>query len=127
MSFFKFFEKEKPGSWRPKTARDFAGFPAELEWRELKSPMEDDRIMFDGRPAYAWWCELESLRRQAPEQEKAWQRLWDGFRMLRIAEWVASHDYNTFDVLIRFKPMIDPPVDENDIGKQIVVEPLRRG
>lgn len=124
MSIFKFFEKEKPADWKPKTARQFAGFPVELEWRELKSPCEDDRIMFDGRPAYAWWAEIEDYRRQQPQREKAWRELAERFRILRIAEWVIAHDYNTFDVLIRFKQSITANPD--DIEGQLSVEPLER-
>jgi hypothetical protein len=100
VSLWKFVEKFKSGP--PKNAREFMGFPVELEWKEV-GPSQDDRIMADGRPAYAWWNEIQMLRARGPELEKKQKELADQFKILRIAEWVFYPEIISDDILLRIK------------------------
>lgn len=105
MSLWKFVEKFKAGT--PKTARELVGFPVELEWKKV-GPSQDDRIMADGRPAYAWWNEIQLLRAQGPNLEKQAADLREQFRILRIASWAYAQEVFSDDILLRIKrlPMI---------------------
>lgn len=86
----------------PKTAREFAGLPIRFEEREV-TPTEDERIMFDGRPAYAWWNEIQMLRDREPQLREREQRLKELTIVLRIAEWAMQRNIVTDDVLLRIK------------------------
>lgn len=100
MGIWKFVEKFKAGP--PKTAREFMGFPTKLEWKEV-GPSQDDRIMADGRPAYAWWAEIEMLRAREPQVQRKELELLERFKVLRIAEWAFLQDATTDDVILRIK------------------------
>jgi hypothetical protein len=118
MSIWKFVEKMKTKP--PKTAREFMGFPVELEWKEV-SPCQDDRIMADGRPAYCWWNEIQMLRAQAPSLEEKQRRLWKEFQVLRIAKWVFMQDAITGEVLIRIKRL--PLEMAKDLSRELTEHP----
>ena len=86
----------------PKTAREVAGFPIEMEFKQV-GPEQDDRIMADGRPAHAWWYEIQMLRRREPDLQKKEKDLREQFRILRIAEWAFYPEIISDDVLLRIK------------------------
>lgn len=100
MGLWKFVEKFK--STPPKTARELMGFPIELEWKEV-GPSQDDRIMADGRPAYAWWNEIQMLRSREPQLRKKEVELREQFRILRIANWAFAQEVFSDDILLRIK------------------------
>jgi hypothetical protein len=100
VSIWKFVEKLK--NRPPKTAREFAGFPEELEWKEV-GPTQDDRVMADGRPAWAWWNEIQALRAQGPTLQKQAADLREQYRVLRLAEWAFMQDAVSGEVLLRIK------------------------
>jgi hypothetical protein len=87
---------------KPTTAREFVGFPIQLEERYI-TPVEDDRIMADGRPAYAWWNEIQMLRQRESELHKRDMDTRKRIIALRIAEWAVERDILTDDTLIRIK------------------------
>ena len=65
--------------------------------------------MADGRPAFAWWNEIQMLRHQAAEKDQALFRFREMQVVLRIAQ-VLSPD--SLDVLIRIKPRLDVRPDD---------------
>ena len=69
---------------------------------ELKA-IADTRIMADGRPAYAWWNEIQMLRAKEPELSATEQRLKEQFILLKICEWAFSQDLVSGDILIRVR------------------------
>jgi hypothetical protein len=97
---------EKLSAKIPQTARELMGFPIEYEWKYVPTPIaaiQDDRIMADGRPAHAWWAELEMLRRREPELQKREQGLVTQMVALRIAEWATTQEFPSGDTLVRFR------------------------
>lgn len=114
MGIWKFVEKLKTKP--PKTAREFMGFPVELEWKEV-GPTQDDRIMADGRPAYAWWNEIQMLRAREPQLQKKELELRGQFRVLRIAHWAFASEVISDDILLRIKrlPMTLATNSENEL------------
>lgn len=114
---------------QPRTAREFAGFPIRYEEREI-SPTEDDRIMADGRPVYAWWNEIQSLRQREPELRQREKDLQGKMILLRIAEWAYSRDMLTGDTLLRIKQvslMNSDPVSELLNHPEKYVEKIEAG
>jgi hypothetical protein len=110
-----FVEKEKPAGWIARTAREFAGWPMEMEWKEVdvaEACIRDERIMPDGRPAHAWWCEIESLRKELKQLQTAEGRIHQEFIALGIAKWAMMQEAFSFDTLIRFRPSIIASADE---------------
>ena len=76
-----------------RTAREFMGFPVVYEVKDIPMPQAaimDDTIMADGRPAHAWWCELEMLRKREPELQRKEMVLAEKFATLRIIEWAVA-------------------------------------
>ena len=53
---------------------------------------QDERIMADGRPAYAWWNEIQMLRREHERLEPARLNLQDQFILLKIARWAVHEE-----------------------------------
>lgn len=101
---------EKERHFIPQTARQLMGFPVEYEWKEVDAELAatmDDRIMADGRPAHAWWAELQDLRHKAPQLEKDRSELNDQFSVLRVAKWAYARDPLSSDVLVRVKFLLD--------------------
>ena len=87
----------------PRTARHFVGYPIHVERKEI-SAVEDDRIMADGRPAYAWWNEIQILRRREPELQRKEIALQEKIIVLRIAEWAVKEDMlQTGDTFLRIR------------------------
>ena len=92
------------------------------------NPIHDDRIMSDGRPAHAWWCELEMLRNREPEFDKTRARMREQMIILRIADWAIQRDPNTDDFLLRIRrdltsAKIDPAQElMNNPGKYVSIE-----
>ncbi len=111
---------EKFSAKKPKTARELMGFPIRLEWKEV-GPIEDDRIMADGRPAHAWWCEIEMLRAREPELQKREAALRERFRVLRIAEWIFTQDPIADEVILRIKRL--PLSMERDPERELLEHP----
>lgn len=110
----------------PKTAREFMGFPIHLEEREIH-PVEDDRIMCDGRPAYAWWNEIQMLRSREPELQKQEMAFREKAILLRITDWCYSRDMLSNDTFLRIRqtPLtaLDPIAELlNNPEKYITVE-----
>ena len=70
--------------------------------KEIRA-VQDDRIMADGRPAHAWWYELEMLRAQQPTIDSANRKLREQMIALRIIQWAIQHDVTSDDLLIRVK------------------------
>lgn len=104
---------------KPETAREFAGFPIRMEEREI-SAVQDDRIMADGRPAYAWWNEIQMLRQREPELQRRETVLRGKTILLRIAEWAATQDILTGDTLLRIK---QSPITSSDPALELLEHP----
>jgi len=122
-----FVEKIKNLGKNP-SARHLMGFPVELEWKDVptaEAAVQDDRIMADGRPAYAWWNEIQMLRREKEQSQKDTISLQDQFIVLKIAKWFRMQDVLTNDVIIRIKFSMDltPEALANDPGKFCSIEP----
>jgi len=103
----------------PRTAREFAGFPIRLEQKEI-GPIEDDRIMADGRPAYAWWNEIQMLRQREPDLQKKELAMREQMIVLRIAGWAASRGMLTCDTLLRIKLL---PITAKDPQLELLEHP----
>lgn len=104
---------------KPKTAREFVGYPVRMEEREI-GPVEDDRIMADGRPAYAWWNEIQMLRAREPELQRREMELRQKTIVLRIAEWAMSQDMLTCETLLRIKRL---PLMSSDPALELLQHP----
>jgi hypothetical protein len=92
---WKFVEKLKPAGWKPKNTRQLMGFPIEYEWKEVSvdtAAVQDDRIMADGRPAYAWWNEIQMLRDKESMLQKKEKELLDQAFVLRLAKWAYTQN-----------------------------------
>lgn len=103
---------EKFSTRQPRMAREFAGFPIRLEEKVI-SPVEDDRIMADGRPAYAWWNEIRMLRQREPELQKRETALCEKTIVLRIAEWATAKDMLSGDTILRIRQL--PLMERNPV------------
>jgi hypothetical protein len=104
---------------QPTTARELMGFPIRLEEREI-SAVEDDRIMADGRPAYAWWNEIQMLRQREPEIQRREMALREKMIVLHIAEWAMVKDFLTGDTLLRIKQL---PLMAKDPALELLEHP----
>jgi len=100
---------EKLKTKKPKTAQEFVGMPIEYEWKEIsigEKATRDDRIMADGRPAYAWWNEIQMLRSKEPELQTAQMKIVEQMIILKIAEWATAQEFGdplNDTILVRFK------------------------
>src|SRR6266568_6688451 len=120
---WKFVEKVKEHAW-PKSTRRFVRMPTELEFKEVPNniaAIQDDRIMADGRPAHAWWCEIEMLRAREPELQKREAAIREQFRVLRIAEWAFMQDIITDEVILRIKRL--PLTMASDPERELLEHP----
>ena len=70
-----------------------------------KGPSEDERIMSDGRPAYAWWNELTMLRSRDKQLYAREQEIMEKLKVLRIAEWAFAKDCLSGDVIVRIRQL----------------------
>jgi hypothetical protein len=101
---WKFVERLK--NREPRTAREFAGFPIEYDWKEVPisiAAIQDDRIMADGRPAHAWWAEIQMLRQREPDLRKREADMTSQMIALRIAKWAITQELPSGDTLIRYR------------------------
>lgn len=124
---WKFIEKLRKGNSRD-SARHFAGFPIEYEWKNVPTDIaavQDERVMADGRPAYAWWNEILMLRREIAESKQVNANLREQFTILRVAKWAMAQDAMNGDILVRIKRSLDltPEALERDPGKFCRIEP----
>lgn len=84
--------------------------------------IQDDRIMADGRPAFAWWNEIQMLRQREPAIQKREMALAEKFTVLRIAEWaimpLMTIDGND-DLIIRVRrsPLILSKIGASDLAE----------
>lgn len=110
---------EKFSTRQPRTAREFMGFPVRMEEKEI-TPVEDDRIMCDGRPAYAWWNEIQMLRQREPELQRKEMQMREQMVVLRIAEWATTQDILSDDTILRIKRV---PISHKDPTLELLEHP----
>jgi hypothetical protein len=71
---------------------------------QYEHAIHDSRIMFDGRPAYAWWNEIQMLRAREPKVQQTEKTLLDKMKILKIVEWAYTQpDVLSNDIVVRIK------------------------
>ena len=60
----------------------------------MSEPAQDERIMCDGRPAFAWWNEIQMLRADRARVDKLTNELLDMNALLHIAKIELGEDHN---------------------------------
>ena len=67
----------------------------------------DEQIMSDGRPAYAWWNEIQMLRSQARRVAENNKRADAMFKVLGVVRWAVEQHSPTLstDIHVRVKDM----------------------
>ena len=105
MKVWAMIEKVKDYAW-PKSARHFVGMPIEYEYKEVDvgiAALQDERVMVDGRPAYAWWNEIQMLRARESKLQEMEAQLRKQYQILGIAKWARAKDILSDDLFIRVK------------------------
>lgn len=130
-----FVEKIKKGKQND-SARHRAGFPIAYEWKDVpvgQVAVQDERVMADGRPAYAWWNEIQMLRKEIADSnaslESNWVKIQDAMAVARIAKWAITRDVLSHDILVRIKFTLDltPEALSADPGKFCSLIPPESG
>jgi hypothetical protein len=66
-----------------------------------EEPVHDERIMCDGRPAFAWWNEIQMLRADKARVDNLTQELLDMQALTGIVRTYLEEHPNTGDLVIR--------------------------
>ena len=99
------------------------------ESEEVKlAATQDDTIMADGRPAYAWWNEIQMIRKSEQDIGQERKRLYELYALLSVEEIQSSIDQATDSVMIKIKKsriVAAPTMHQEEIAKLAEVESIR--
>lgn len=89
-----------------------------------QAAIQDERVMVDGRPAFAWWNELQRLRMEAREAKELSGQCQALMRVLKVATVVWDTDPRFGDIHIKVSQkdlmLMDDPVRDIEKAMQII-------